>query len=298
VQPGSGNSGSGTVSVTRTSIGSLTTNDYILEYNGSGWAARRVDTGAPVALSGAGTVASPFLADGLSFVVGGAPTAGDKFKITPTAGAIHGMSVLLSDAARIAAAAPIRTSAALTNNGTGTISAGEVLDESNPSLRGPVSIAFVDATHYSVNGAGNFAYAGGSNIDVNGWRVTIDGAPAVGDTFTVADNTGGVGDNRNMLAMMQAMSRGVISGGAESIDSAAGRFVSSIGVATNQAQVGADAQAVILRDTQSAIDSVSGVNLDEEAANMLRYQQAYQAAAQVIRITQDMFDALLRATQR
>jgi flagellar hook-associated protein 1 len=298
VQASSGNTGSGTVSVTRTSLGALTTNDYILEFSGSAWTARRADSGAPVALAGAGTVASPFVADGLSFVVGGAPAAGDSFKITPTAGAIDGMSVLITDPARIAAAAPIRTGAALANSGSGSISAGEVLDATNPALRSSVSIAFIDATRYSVNGSGSFAWTAGGNIEINGWRVAIDGAPAAGDTFTISGNAGGVGDNRNMLAMMQTMSSGTLSGGSESIDGAVTRFVSGIGVATNQAQVGADAQKVILQDVRTAVDGVSGVNLDEEAANMLRYQQAYQAAAQVIRITQDMFETLLRATQR
>jgi flagellar hook-associated protein 1 FlgK len=298
VQPASGNSGSGTVAVTRTDIGALTANDYIMEYNGSAWTARRADTGVAVTLSGAGSVASPFVAEGLSIVVGGTPVAGDSFKVTPTAGAINGMNVLIADPARIAAAAPIRTGANLSNAGTATISAGEVLDATNPALRSNVSIAFIDATHYSVNGAGSFAYSAGGNIDVNGWRVAIAGAPAAGDTFTVSDNAGGVGDNRNMLAMTRALSQGFLSGGSESIDAAVSRFVSGIGVATNQAQVGADAQQVILQDSQAAVDGVSGVNLDEEAANMLRYQQAYQAAAQVIRITQEMFDTLLRATQR
>ena len=298
VQPAVGNSGSGTVSVTRTGIGALTANDYIMEYSGSAWTARRADTGLAVTLSGAGTLASPFVAEGLSVVVGGTPAAGDTFKVTPTAGAIHGMNVMISDPARIAAAAPVRTGASLANAGTATISAGEVMDATNPALRSNVSIAFIDATHYSVNGAGSYAYTAGGNIDVNGWRVAISGAPAAGDTFTVSDNAGGVGDNRNMLAMTQALSQGLLSGGSESIDGAVSRFVSGIGVATNQAQVGADAQQVILQDSKAAVDSVGGVNLDEEAANMLRYQQAYQAAAQVIRITQEMFDTLLRATQR
>jgi flagellar hook-associated protein 1 FlgK len=251
-----------------------------------------------VPLGGTGTALDPFTADGLAFVVGGAPVAGDSFKIMPTAGAIHGMSVLITEPAKIAAAAPIRSSASLANSGSGTISAGEVLDATNPALRNGVSISFIDATHYSVNGAGSFAYTPGGNIDVNGWRAAISGAPAAGDTFTMASNAGGVGDNRNMLAMMQSLSQGILSGGTESINGAVSRFVGGIGVSTNQAQVGAEAQQVILQDTQSAVDTVSGVNLDEEAANMLRYQQAYQAAAQVIRITQDMFDTLLRATQR
>ncbi|HMA12897.1 MAG TPA: flagellar hook-associated protein FlgK [Steroidobacteraceae bacterium] len=292
------NTGSAVIAATRTSAGALTSGDYLLEFNGTAWSARRADTGAAVALSGTGTALDPFVADGLAIVVGGAAAAGDSFRIQPTAGAISGMRVLVSDPARIAAAAPIRTGASLANTGTGSISAGEVLDAANPSLRNGVSIAFIDATHYSVNGAGSFSYSPGGNIDVNGWRVAISGAPAAGDTFTVASNAGGVGDNRNMLAMMQSLSQGVLSGGSESVNGAVSRFVGGIGVATNQAQAGADAQKVILQDSRAAVDSVGGVNLDEEAANMLRYQQAYQAAAQVIRITQDMFDTLLRATQR
>jgi flagellar hook-associated protein 1 FlgK len=298
VLPQNSNTGTATVAVTRTDAGALTSGDYILEFSGGAWSARRTDTGAAVPLSGAGTVASPFTADGLSIVVGGTPSNGDRFLVRPTANAVAGMSVLVTDPSRLAAAAPIRTSEATTNTGNADISAGEVLDASNPALRNTVNIAFIDATHYSVNGAGSFAYTSGGNIDVNGWRVAVTGTPAAGDTFTVANNTGGVGDNRNMLAMTQVMGQGVLAGGSESINAAVSRFVGGVGVATNQAQAGADAQAVILKDAQGAVDSVSGVNLDEEAANMLRYQQAYQAAAQVIRITQDMFDTLLQATRR
>ena len=90
----------------------------------------------------------------------------------------------------------------------------------------------------------------------------------------------------------------MLGGGTESVNGAVSRFVGNIGVLTNQAQSGADAQQVIVQDVQNSIDSVSGVNLDEEAANMLRYQQAYQAAAQIIRITQEMFDTLMQATGR
>jgi flagellar hook-associated protein 1 FlgK len=298
VLPQNANTGTGTVAVTRTSAGALTASDYVLEYNGTAWSARRADTGAAVTLTGSGTSGSPFLADGLSIVVGGTPAAGDRFQVRPTAAAVAGMRVLISDPARVAAAAPVRTSAALANTGSATISAGEVLNAGDPALRNTVNIAFTSATQYSVNGSGSFTYTPGGNIDINGWRVAINGTPAAGDTFTVADNAGGVGDNRNMLAMSQALAQGVLSGGAESIDGAVSRFVGGIGVATNQAQTSADAQQVILQDTKDSIDSVGGVNLDEEAANMLRYQQAYQAAAQVIRITQDMFDTLLRATQR
>jgi flagellar hook-associated protein 1 len=292
------NGGSANLAVTRTNVGALTAGNYLMAYDGSAWSMRRTDTGAAVTLTGAGTGASPFVVDGLSIVVSGSAAAGDRFVVRPTAGAVGGLGVLVSDPSRVAAAAPIRSAAALSNTGTGSISPGEVLDATNPQLRATTTIAFIDATHYSINGAGSFAYAAGGPVDANGWRVQISGAPAAGDTFTVSDNAGGNGDNRNALALSDMLGRGVFSAGTESINGAVTRLVGSIGVATNQARTGAEAQQVIVNDVQASINSVSGVNLDEEAANMLRYQQAYQAAAQVIRITQQMFDTLMQATAR
>ncbi len=294
----SGNSAANGPTVTRTSVSALTTNDYLLEFNGSSWSMRNAATGAAVTLAGAGTVASPFTADGLSIVVPAGVAAGDSFKIKPTAGAIGGLSVLIKDSSKIAAAAPMLASAALANSGSAAISAGEVLDPTNAQLRATTTIQFIDATHFSVNGGGSFAYTAGANIDLNGWRVVISGSPATGDTFTVADNSSGVGDNRNALAMSLALGGKVLNGAADSVSSVTTRFVGAIGVTTGQAQTSLDAQKTILDNANAAVDSVSGVNLDEEAANMLRFQQIYQAAAQVIRVTQSMFDSLLAATSR
>jgi len=294
----SSNTGSAQLATTRVDATALTAGDYLMDYSGSAWTLRRADTGAAVTLSGAGTAGSPFTADGLSIVVSGTPAAGDSFKIQPTTGAVGGLSVLITDPSKVAAAAPIRSAVASTNTGGATITAGEVLDVTNPQLRTSTAIQFIDATHYSINGAGSFGYTSGGNIDVNGWRVAITGTPAAGDSFTVANNGSGVGDNRNALAMSDVLTKGVFSGGTESLNAATTRFVSSIGVATSQAQTSLDAQKVIADDTAAAANQVSGVNLDEEAANMLRYQQAYQAAAQIIKVTQTLFDSLLAATSR
>ncbi|HXS29548.1 MAG TPA: flagellar basal body rod C-terminal domain-containing protein, partial [Steroidobacteraceae bacterium] len=98
--------------------------------------------------------------------------------------------------------------------------------------------------------------------------------------------------------MAAVMSRGVLSGGTESLDGAATRFVGSIGVASGQANSSLSAQQIIYDDSVASMESLSGVNLDEEAANMMRYQQAYQAAAQMIRVTQTIFETLLEATRR
>jgi flagellar hook-associated protein 1 FlgK len=208
------------------------------------------------------------------------------------------MSVLISDPAKVAAAAPVRTSADVANTGSATISAGEVLDATDAQLRSTVTLEFTDATHYTVNGAGNFTYTPGGNIDINGWRAQISGTPAAGDSFTVANNSAGVGDNRNALEMAAALSRGVLSGGTESLNGAVSRFVGGIGVSTAHANSSLDAQKIIYDDSVASQESLAGVNLDEEAANMMRYQQAYQAAAQMIRVAQTIFDTLLDATRR
>jgi flagellar hook-associated protein 1 FlgK len=292
------NSGSGSVSVTRTDVGALTGRDYVLEMTGGGWELRDSLTGAAVPMTGTGTAGDPFVVDGLAIEVGGTADTGDSFLIRPTSGAIADMRVLISDPSKIAAAAPIRSAADTGNSGSGAISAGEVLDSTNAQLRAPVTIEFTSATTYSINGAGSFTYTDGGNIDVNGWRVQITGNPAAGDTFTVSDNTSGSGDNRNALALADALKSPVLNNGTTSLGSAVGEFVGGIGVATRQAQVNRDAQNTVYEESLAAKDAVSGVNLDEEAANLLKYQQAYQAAAQLIRVADTMFQTLLAATER
>ena len=295
--PASSNTGSGTVSITRTNASTLTASDYVLQYTGGAWALRRADTGVAVALTGTGTAADPFQAEGLAIVVGGTPVTGDSYKLQPTAGAISGLQVLVTDATKVAAAAPIRSSVAFGNKGGVTISAGEVLDATAPQLRGTVNIAFTSSNTYTLNGTGSYTLPASGIIAANGWMVQLSGTPAAGDGFVVQSNTGGTGDNRNALEIARMLDTGVLTGGTESLTGAVSRMVGAVGVATNQAQNGRDTQKLILEDTTSARDGVQGVNLDEEAANMMRFQQAYQATAQVIKATQTLFDTLLQATR-
>lgn len=297
VQANGNNSGTGSLAVTRSGADALTKSDYVMTLTASGWTMQRKDTGAAVALTGSGTVADPFVADGLEIVVSGTAQVGDKFQILPTRGAIGGMQVTIDDPAEIAAASPIVAAAKAGNAGNAQISAGEVLDASDAQLRSTVTIQFLTATTYSVNGTGSYTYADGGNIDVNGWRVQITGTPAAGDSFTVGDNTSGTGDNRNALLLADVLNQPLLNGGTTSLGSAISQFVSEIGVKTNQAQSGRDAQQVVYDEGVSSLQSTAGVNLDEEAANLIRYQQAYQAMAQVISVANQMFDTLLDATR-
>lgn len=295
---GSNTSGT-TLTATRTGAADLVAADYVVRYDG-GWQVQRADTGAtvPVTIGPGGELQF----GGLSVAVNGTPRIGERFLVKPVGNAISGLQVLISDPAKIAAAAPIRSQAASTNTGNGTISAGEVLTASNGALRDSVTI-HITATGWEARDDGNAllasgAYTTGGDIDVNGWRVQISGQPAVGDSFTVTDNTGGVGDNRNALKLAAVLGQGVLAGGTESLDAAASRLVSTVGVNTGGINASLEAQQIIYADSQAAVDGLSGVNLDEEAANLMRYQQAYQAAAQMIRVTQDMMDTLFAAFRR
>jgi flagellar hook-associated protein 1 len=301
VQGSRNNGGTATLTATRTGTGQLTADDYIARFDSGAWRVQRADNGEPVGFTvGSG---GELQFEGMSVAISGTPRSGDRFLVQPTGGAIDGLKVLVTDPSRIAAAAPIRSAAATGNTGTGTISAGEVLDGDNAQLRAGVTIRFTAPNAWQAVDAGNAviasgAYAPGGNIDVNGWRVQVGGTPAAGDAFTVSSNIGGTGDNRNAQALASVLSRGVLSNGTESLDSAASRLVGSVGVSASSANASRDAQKIMYDDSLAAVDGVSGVNLDEEAANLLRYQQAYQASAQMIRVAQSIFDSILNAVSR
>ena len=296
--PSSSNQGTGSVNTTIADVEGLTQRDYILELTGSGWQLRYADTGATVPMGGDGSAATPFTADGLEIEVSGAAQVGDEFLIRPTRAAVSDLQVLITDPTQVAAAAPIRTAVNPDNTGTGAISAGEIASFDDFTIGPDVVIEITGPGTYSIDGGADQPFVPGEPIEHNGWRVVISGAPAVGDTFTVSRNTSGTGDNRNALLLAGVLNEGVLNNGTTSLSAAVGQFVGGIGVATRQAQVNLDAQAVLHEENLAALDSVSGVNLDEEAANLLKYQQAYQAAAQLIRVADTMFQALLSATQR
>ncbi len=301
--PAAGNAGAASVSVARGELAGLTAADYVLQYTGSAWTLTRQDTGAAVALGGAGSAADPFVADGLEIVVTAGAAAGDRFLIQPTRQALAGLAVSIADPAKIAAAAPLLASAAAGNGGTAAVSSAEVSDRS-AWVRGTYTLAFDASGGWSVSDAGGTtvasaaSYTPGTPIEFNGMSVTLAGVPAAGDRFTV-NATGNVpGDNRNALLLAGVLTQPALNGGSASVQGVIGQFITGIGVQTHQAQLGRDAQQVVMDDARGALEGASGVNLDEEAATLLRYQQAYQAAARIIGVADTLFQALLNATGR
>ena len=284
-----------TATVGIANVGALTANDYLLTYRGGAYSLTNASTGAAIAFTGAGTAASPISADGLSIVLSGTPANGDQFLIQPTAQAAGSFKLALTGPSQIAAAGAIQTAAANANTGSATISAGSVIDATNPSLLATANIQFTSPTTYSVNGAGSYAYTPGANINLNGWQVQISGAPAAGDAFTVQSNAGGAGDNRNALASANSQTRGVLAGGTISVNAAVSAMITGFGSQAQQVNNAQSAQTAVNAQALQSVQSVSGVNLNEEAANLLQWQQAFQASAQALTIGNNMFTSLMSA---
>ncbi len=203
------------------------------------------------------------------------------------------------------------STAGASNGGTGTITAAVPISPAvqfgpDPNIADPVTITFNNPpTTFNVTGATtgspttNVAYTAGTPISFNGWAVKITGVPSSGDVFTVDANSSGVADSRNALRLaglqtkntMEASSSGAAT---TSYLGAYGQMVSDVGNKTRELQVTSDAQTALVAQVKQEQQSLSGVNLDEEAANLLRYQQAYQAAGKMIQVATTMFDTLLK----
>ena len=297
VQPSTANTGGATVTATLTNAADLQASDYRLSYDGANYNLLRLSDSTPV-YSGA----LPASVDGFSLTVSTAPNAGDSFLIRPVRSGARDIAVALTDVRNIAAAIPVRTLVANTNSGTGVISPGRVIapPPAHADLRHQVTITFndppvtydvLDATS-GASLATNVPYTTGADITYNGWTSQISGSPAAGDVFTVEANASGVSDNRNALLLGQLQTR-LLVGGAASYQSAYSQLVSNIGNKARQVEVTLMAQENLVKQAQDAQQSLSGVNLDEEAANLLRYQQAYQAAGRVMEIAGRLFDEIL-----
>jgi flagellar hook-associated protein 1 len=291
------NTGATTAAVSVTNVGALTTEDYVLSYQGGAYSLTNAANGSTVPFTGNGTAAAPLTADGLSIVLSGTPASGDQFLLRPTAQAAGSFKVLLSDPSKIAAAGAVQATPAAANTGSATISSGTVVNAASPNLLATATLTFTTPTTYSINGAGSFAYTPGGNITQNGWQVQISGAPAAGDTFTVQSNAGGTGDNRNALLSAGQQSTLVLQNGTASISSAVSALVTGIGSQAEQINTAQTAQAAVNTQAVTNQQSVSGVNFDEEAAHLLQWQQAYQAAAKALQIGSSLFQSLLTAVQ-
>ncbi len=293
-----GNTGSATLAATFGDTGALKGHDLVLRFDAGSWSATRAGTGEPVAMTGTGSAGDPLVVDGIELVVGGAPANGDRFSLRPTSGAASGLQVVMTDPAGIAAAAPLQTRSDTANLGNATLGGTRVTDPAAFAGFGGAAIEFIDAGQYTVDGAGPFAYTAGTPITGPGWSVDVSGTPVAGDSFALSPTPPRSSDNGNARALARLDTTGVLAGGTVGLTEGLAQFTGRIGSDTRHAQMTLDAQRAIDAQVTAERESVSGVNLDEEAADLLRYQQAYQAAAQVIATADTLFQSLLGAVRR
>ena len=302
------NTGTASLTASISNVSALTTSDYSVQFNGTQYQVTRLSDGQVTALT-----SSPQTIDGVDFTTAGVPATGDSFLVRPTVAGAPSFAVKISDTSLLAAAAPIATAAPITNTGTGAISAGSVdATYLTTPLSAPVTLSYNSGTAqltgfpatqavtvtYNGNSTTYAAgapvpYTAGATLSFGGISLAISGVPANGDVFTVAPNTGGVGDNRNAVLLAALQTTNTLVGGTASYQDAFAQMVASIGSKTNELQVMSDAEGQTLTNQIQAQQSLSGVNLDEEASNLLRYQQAYQAAGKVMQVASQLFDVLL-----
>jgi len=247
---------------------------------------------------------------GVEMTFAGSAREGDTFLVRPTINGANDFKVLATDVSQIAAAAPISTSAPLTKTGTGKVSEGKVdsnflaggmtlpvtlsigEDGAVTGFPAGVAVTVTDASGKPVP-AGDLAFKDGATYSFGGVSITLNGKPNAGDQFTVAANAGGVGDTRNIAALGQLQTKNIFNGGTATLQSSYAQMVSEVGNKTREVQLNAQAGNALLEQSVGAQADVSGVNLDEEAANLMKYQQAYQASSKVMQIAGTIFDTLL-----
>ncbi len=263
------------------------------------------------------TITSGDVVDGLRIDIGTpAPGAGDRFLLRPVAAALGTIASALSDPRGIAAASPVTATLGAANAGTASVASLAVTDASHDnSLRAELSFTsgtgaydwtLRDASN-AVVGTGSGTWTAGQPISLNGFELSLAGVPSAGDTIGIERTAYPAANNGNALAMVALrdealVGRRVLAGGSvlggETITNAYASAIADIGVRVQSTTAAAGISRSVANATETSRADATGVNLDEEAARLIQYQQAYSAAARVLQVAQAIFDTMLQATGR
>ena len=294
------NTGSAAITAAIADASALQPSDYDVRWDGGSWTVRRLADGATTT-----TPSLPTTVDGLSIGSSGAPGNGDSWRVRALAGAATGVQARPLAPSQVATGFAATLQAAAGNRGS-LRAAGFAVAQPGAALTQPVTITFNDPpTTFDVTGlAGgtlaNVPYTPGARVpatgDWNGWSATLDGAPAAGDSVSLKPVAAPASDNRNALALAALARAGLVDGG--SLASGYAALVGDVGTRVQSGTTTASVSDQLHADAVARQQSVSGVDLDEEAAELLRYQQAYQACARIVQASQSLFDTLLSATGR
>lgn len=252
--------------------------------------------------------------DGLTVNITGATGAGDQFLLRPVGNAAINMTRVLDRPTGIAAASPVTGTVATGNKGTATIGSLSVLAQPGTTYN-DVQIQFTDnlgnytltdsTAAVSISGT----WQAGSPISYNGWELKLNGVPAANDQIQVSTTRYPGSNNGNALTMLGIRDEDIVGrqrtvndpsdptddvlNPGASITTAYSQLIGNVGVTVQSAMTSADISGKLSADSETLLQNKTGVNLDEEAAKMIQYQQNYQAAAKVLQVAQSVFSTLM-----
>jgi flagellar hook-associated protein 1 FlgK len=251
------------------------------------------------------SIASGDTIDGLTITVSAA-AASDRFLLQPVARAANDFARVLDDPRALAAASPLQAARGVANTGSAAVASLVVTSPSvDPeqsanitftSATGDYAWELRDRTSNALLSSGTGTWQPGQPIALNGFELRLSGVPAAGDTFSVAKTAFPAASNGNALALAALRDETFIGG--ESVTDAYASLMAGVGVKVQGGRTAADISLAVAVAAQDMVASETGVNLDEEAARLLQFQQSYQAAAKILQVAQTVFDTLLQSTGR
>ncbi len=253
------------------------------------------------------SIASGDVVDGLTITVATpAPAANDRFLLQPVTRAANDTRRVLSDPRGLAAASPLEAVRGVANTGSATVGSLSVVSASvNP--QNTASIAFTsssgaytwelrDRSSNALVSSGTGTWVPGAPIALNGFELRLDGVPASGDSFSVAQTAQPQANNGNALALAALRDQRMVGG--QTITDAYASMMAGVGVRVQGARSASEISQSVASYAEAQRSSQVGVNLDEEAARLLQFQQSYQAAAKILQVAQSLFDTLLQVAAR
>jgi flagellar hook-associated protein 1 len=258
------------------------------------------------------TVVSGDVVDGLQIDIN-TPQPGDRFLLQPVSHAAQNMRSLLENPLDVAAASPLLATTASTNTGSAVVSSLLITKSPLPYPGGSTQITFTDNvgnyswTQLDASGA---TVGGGTGlwepakpvptapVDMNGFSINISGVPKLGDIISVlpTPSTAVAKNNGNALAMQGLRDAELASG--RTASDAWSQALADVGVRVQSAKSVSSMSTVVAEQAELARSSLAGVNLDEEAARLIQFQQSYQSAAKILQVAQQVFDTLLQTAAR
>ncbi|MFH7588058.1 flagellar hook-associated protein FlgK [Oceanimonas smirnovii] len=293
--------------VTITDINKLSGDEFTLKFNGSEYELTNLKTGAKESFTDMSTLNNNLESNhginlSLTETPPGSLAAGDIMQIRPTRGGAGQLAVNLTDGRQIAASGVVNVAPGSDNQGTAQLEVTADNQAHLPAKNAPWIVSFDDSGNYTVD----YTDAGGNQqsvtaafdpnnpvITVEGLSVEVKGIPKPFDSFSI-EHSAGTGNNTNAVAMADIKNGKWLDNGKSTLEQGLNSPIISVGSQTYNQRIRAETATAVYSQSLDRVQSTSGVNLDEEASNLLRFQQAYMASARVVSVASETMNTLLQ----